>query len=225
MQPLAPQPSSPAPSPATAAPADCARSASWLGALVVVGIAIYVLLDIIAQRLPPHYNPISQAESDLGVGPYGWIMSLNFVIRGLIALALVAGLRRVLAPAARSNLGLALLVVWAVGDFLLAIFATDVPPHRPTLHGAIHLLVAIIIFVAVAVGELLLALRLGASARWAAAYPVLLAIAIAALLALLATVFHPARAHIDGLVERIFLGLALLWMLVAGIWLMLPRPD
>ena len=225
MRQSSPHPSSPAPLPATTAPADRERSATWLGALVIAGIVVYVALDILAQLLPPHYNPISQAESDLGVGPYGWIMSLNFVIRGLLALALVAGLWRALAPAARSGLGVALLLVWVVGDFLLAVFATDVPPHRPTLHGAIHLLVAIVIFVAVALGELLLALRLGADARWAAVRPALLALAIAALLALLVLLFHPARAPIDGLVERVFLGLALLWMLVAGVRLMLPRSD
>jgi len=32
---------------------------------VTLGIALYVVLDVIAQILPPHYNPISQAESDL----------------------------------------------------------------------------------------------------------------------------------------------------------------
>lgn len=213
----------PSPQPVTAAPVDRAQGAAWLGALVVGGIVVYVLLDIIAQALPPHYNPISQPESDLGVGPYGWIMSLNFIVRGLVALALVAGLRRAVSPVAWSGLGLTLLLVWAVGDLLLAIFATDVPPHGPTLHGAIHFLVAIVIFVMVAVGELLLASRLAADARWAALRPVLLAIAIEALVALVVLLFHPARAQIDGLVERVFLGLALLWMLVVGVRLMLPN--
>lgn len=219
MQSPSPQ-STPAPAPVAAA--NETRSATWLGMFVVLGIALYVALDIVAQLLPPHYNPITQPESDLGVGPYGWVMSLNFVVRGLIALALVMGLRRALAPRMRSEMGLALLVVWAVGDFLLAIFATDIPPAKLTLHGLIHLLVAILIFVAVALGELLLALPLVADPGWAALRPVLFAIALAALVAL---VVLPFRVNTTGLVERVFLGLALLWMLVVGVRLMLPSAN
>ena len=37
----------------------------------IIGIVLYLVLDIIAQLLPPHYSFITQAESDLAVGPYG----------------------------------------------------------------------------------------------------------------------------------------------------------
>ena len=48
--------------------------------LVIVDalIILYVVLDVVAQVLPPHYSPISQAESLLAVGPYGYIMTVNF---------------------------------------------------------------------------------------------------------------------------------------------------
>jgi len=38
--------------------------------VALVGVVLYLVLDAIAQVLPPHYNPLSQAESDLAVGPY-----------------------------------------------------------------------------------------------------------------------------------------------------------
>lgn len=194
------------------------RSAALFGWLVLAGVVLYVLLDVVAQLLPPHYNPISQAESDLGVGPYGWVMSVNFVVRGLIACALVAGLWRALAPATRPRLGLALLSIWAAGDALLAFFGADVAPHQATLHGAIHLVVALVIFVCVALGELILSIRLAADARWAAARPLLLTIACATLIAMIALFLRVLpRAHVGGLIERVFLGLALLWMVVAAL--------
>ncbi|MGH2487367.1 MAG: DUF998 domain-containing protein [Ktedonobacterales bacterium] len=200
------------------------RNAARFGALVVAGVILYLLLDVVAQLLPPHYNPIKQAESDLGVGPYGWIMSLNFVVRGLIALALVAGLRRSLASDARPRLALALLLIWAAGDVLLAVFRTDVPPHRATIHGVIHLAVAFIAFVAVALGELILSLRIAADPRWAAIRPLLLTLACAALVVMVALFLHVLpRAQISGLIERVFLGLVLLWMVVAGLWLIHVR--
>ena len=174
------------------------RQAAWLAVVVIAGIALYVILDVILQALPPHYNPISQAESDLGVGPYGWVMSINFAVRGL-------------------------LLVWALGDFLLAVFPTDVPPHRSTLHGAVHLVVAALIFLAVALGELILGLAAGRDPRWASLRPALLAIAALTLLALVILTVGPGRAQYFGLLERVFIGLALLWMLVVGVRLTRAR--
>jgi hypothetical membrane protein len=67
--------------------------------------ALYVALDIIAQALPPHYSPISQAESDLAVRPYGYVMSINFIVRGLLSLTAVLALRGI-DPRNRGNLTL-----------------------------------------------------------------------------------------------------------------------
>ena len=202
-----------------------ARAAARFGALAIAGIVLYVVLDIVAQALPPHYNPITQAESDLAVGQYGFVMTANFVVRGLLSLALIAGLSRGVAPAARSRAGLALLGAWAVGAFLLALFPTDVGSHV-SAHGAVHLVVALLAFIAAVVGEVLIAARLGADPRWAPLRPALLAIAIigaVALLFLFAGNGHAvtrAVGPIFGLVERVFIGLVLLWMLVAAVRLL-----
>ena len=53
---------------------------------VIAGIMLSVLLEVSVQLLPPHYNPLSQPESDLAVGPYGFLMALNFVVRGIVYL-------------------------------------------------------------------------------------------------------------------------------------------
>lgn len=192
----------------------------WMpGALTIAGVVLYLALDVLAQLLPPHYSPVRQAESDLAVGPYGYVMTINFVVRGALSLALVAGLARGVTAQARSMVGIALIGAWAVGAFLLALFPTDVSA-RLTIHGGIHLLVALVAFCAIALGELLVSLRIGADARWARIRPYLLACSIATLVALLAELVG-ARAStslgIGGLIERIFLGLALLWMLLVAI--------
>ena len=57
--------------------------------IVIAGVLLYVILDAIAHILPPHYSPIRDAESDLAVGPYGYIMTINFVNRGLLSLLFV----------------------------------------------------------------------------------------------------------------------------------------
>jgi hypothetical membrane protein len=162
---------------------------------------------------------VRQAESDLAVGPYGYVMTINFVVRGCLSLALVAGLMRGVTARARSTVGVALIGIWAVGAFLLALFPTDVN-SRLTVHGGIHLLVALVAFCAVAVGELLVSLRIGIDARWTSLRPYLLICSIATLVALLAELVGVRASEafgIGGLVERMFLGLALLWMLLVAI--------
>jgi hypothetical protein len=59
----------------------------------LVGIAFYVLVDAVLNFLAPHHGLVSQPESDYAVGPYGFLMSANFVLRGLFSLALVTALR------------------------------------------------------------------------------------------------------------------------------------
>ncbi len=181
-----------------------------------------MVLDVIAQALPPHYNPISQAESDLAVGPYGIIMTLNFVLRGLLSLALVAALALAISRPALSRAGLVLVGLWAVGAFLLAIFPTDIAGQTVTQHGKIHLLVASLAFLCGVIGELLLSWRFARDERWRALGSPSRVIAILALVALVAVVLgtsSAALAHVFGLIERIFIGLVLLWMLVIALQL------
>ncbi len=206
----------------SAASAQSERLAANLALVAIVGIVLYIVIDVIAQLLPPHYNPISQAESDLAVGPYGYLMTINFIIRGLLSLLLLIGLARSLSAQDRSLVGLILLGVWAVGALLLALFPTDIAGSgHVTLHGLIHLFVASIAFVCGAIGEFLLSLRLSASAdeRWRSMRIPMLTIAILALIALILLYFGSSFGlrNIGGLLERLFLGLVLLWILLVAL--------
>lgn len=64
--------------------------------LVVGAIFLYVLLDAITQSLHPHYSPIPNAESDLAVGPFGYIMAVNFLNRGILSLVFLYALSKTL---------------------------------------------------------------------------------------------------------------------------------
>lgn len=196
------------------------RQVARLANVAIAGIILYVILDVIAQALPPHYNPISQAESDLAVGPYSIVMTLNFVIRGLLSASLLLALIRATARAGRSRAGLVLLGVWTAGAVLLAIFPTDLSGSRHTIHGAVHLLVALIAFVSVAAAEVLLSLRFAADPRLRSLQVPAALLAAITVLALLADLVAPVllpNANVFGLCERVFLGLALLWMLVVAL--------
>lgn len=187
-----------------------------LTGLVIAGIALYVLLDVVAQALPPHYNPVSQAESDLAVGPYGFIMTANFVVRGLLSAAMLLVLVRIVIPSVRSRFGLLLFALWTASSFLLAVFPTDVVGSEHTLHGKIHLGLALIGFAAIALAEPLLSVSFPDTGPWAAARQPAQVIAWGTLLSVLLFILVRPRWDIGGLVERVFLGFALLWMLIVA---------
>ncbi|MGI0054573.1 MAG: DUF998 domain-containing protein [Thermoplasmata archaeon] len=202
---------------------DWPRSARWALWATILGIALYIALDVIAQLLPPHYNAISQAESDLGVGPYGWVMDLNFVVRGVLSLTFVYALYRVWPSASqRPNVGLALIGAWGVGAFILS-FNTATISGPATTHGTIHNLTAALAFLFAAVGALLVSYAMNSTPPWGAtrryAWPLAIVSAVALLALSVGTSFPRIDAHYFGLLERVFLGFVLLWMLVISILL------
>ncbi len=198
-----------------------------LFAATIAGIALYVVLDAIAQSLPPHYSPISQAESDLAVGPYGYVMAVNFVNRGIFSLLFLYGLAKSLRSKAGLRTGFGLFGVWAVGALILAVSPTDVSGPA-TVHGFVHLAVATLAFLGAGIGTVSLsrAFRRDPALRAAGRYSMpLAALALVFFFVLYGgpVVFPHTAAKVGGLVERVFIGLVLAWMLTVSA-LMFRRP-
>ena len=203
------------------------RDARRLFWVVIVGVVLYVILDAVAQLLPPHYSPIRDAESDLAVGPYGYIMTVNFLNRGFLSMVFLYALGKVTAmpgefaspeAAGRFRTGKIALWVWGVGAILLAIFPTDVPATPVSWHGAIHLVVALLAFIGGALGTLLLSLRFSDSRTLRGAKGVALAVAVMSVV-LLFVMLGGTGSRIGGLTERLFLGAVLLWITYVSAYL------
>jgi hypothetical membrane protein len=189
-----------------------------LARLTVAGVVVYVAIDVLLAFLRPAYSLLYNAESDYGRGPWYWVMDINFLLRCALSLAIAAALYKVARLDGRTRGGLALLVTWAICSGLLAFFA-DNPEGTPlTGSGVVHLVLAFIAFTCITIGTILISASLMSDPAWRPAAPVLLAISIAGALAYLllgsATKHHHAPG---GLYERIFLGLELLWIVVAAI--------
>ena len=109
-------------------PPPCSSSAMWRSTSA-------------PQPLPPHYSPISDADSNLAVGPFGWVMNLNFLGRGAMSVCLGAAIARTGPRTGARTTGVVLLIAAGIGSALLAFFATDIgPPTTPT--GYTHLAIA-----------------------------------------------------------------------------------
>jgi hypothetical membrane protein len=207
--------------------------ARLLFAVALAGCLLYVALDAVAQSLPPHYSPISQAESDLAVGPYGYIMTLNFINRGILslcflfALMLAANSADVASP--RLKRGGWLFGAWSVGALLLAAFPTDVPATPVSWHGAIHLVVAVIAFLGGAFGALYISLGMARNKSLEMARVLAVPLAYLSVVLCIVEIFGGGVvpgvvAHYGGLIERLFLGSVLLWVAaVSAQMLMKPK--
>jgi hypothetical membrane protein len=92
----------------------------------MAGVIAYVIVDVVLQFPPPHYSVVRDAENNLAVGPYGWIMNLNFLGRAATTACVVLGIRWVGHPERRRTAGLSLLAAGGAASAVLAFFPTDV---------------------------------------------------------------------------------------------------
>ena len=193
--------------------AACAR-------LVLSGIVLYAAIDTALVFLRPQFSILHSAESDYGsLGSWDWLMDLNFLLRGLLSLAAVRAVTLALRgqdASPRLRLGLRLLTIWAVASALLAFFPDD-PAGTPVhWHGVVHLVLAFVAFICVLVGALLVSHALRSLPRWAPVAVPLSVLAWGALIPLLLLGHtHLRRASIGGLYEKLFLGMELVWLLIA----------
>jgi hypothetical protein len=194
----------------------------WLG-IVIAGVLLAILLEAIAQVLPPYYSPISQTESDLAVGPYGFLEAINFFIRGVYTLIFLVALMNIIPKEYQSRSGLTLLGLSAIGKLIIAFVATDLTARPETVHGTVHALVAVLSFICGALGLLLIALSLRHDPNVHPSPLFLAGFAIVTFvwsLIVIATIVVSSQIGIWGLMERILSLLFNGWILIVsiGLW-------
>jgi hypothetical membrane protein len=203
-----------------------------LASVALAGAVLYVLVDVVLQLLPPHYSVISEAESNLAVGPYGWIMNLNFLARGVVTVCVVAALARFGPRTRLQQTGFALMLVAGACSAALAFLPTDITdPDAPglapaTALGTAHLAVAVLGFVTALIAFVLLTWWLRGSDRLRAAYPAAVVLTAVALVGLawlaVAVTLTPG---VIGLAERVCLAGVLGWVIAVAAVVRRRWPD
>ncbi|MHA7270133.1 DUF998 domain-containing protein [Arthrobacter sp. HLT1-20] len=187
----------------------------------MAGVGVYVLVDVVLQCLPPHYSVISDAESNLAVGPFGWIMNLNFLGRAVTTGCVIAAINRTGPTSGPRRTGVALLAAGGLCSAALAFFPTDIDAGSglavATTVGAVHLYVASAGFLAALAGTLLLTRWIRCVPELARAHRPAFALATIAAVGLASLVLAASlRPDVLGLAERICLAGILGWVLVVG---------
>lgn len=194
-----------------------------LATAAAVLVIAYVVVDIALQLVSPQHHPIGDAESNLAVGPLGWIMNLNFLGRGVMSVCLGAAFALTGHRTRARTLGVALLIAGGVCSALLALFVTDLgPPTTP--EGFIHVGVAAAGFaLALAAITVLTHWARGAGVRLGRAAAALLVVAWLGFVALV--IAAAAVPEVLGLVERLCLVGILGWAFVAAVGVARLRPE
>ena len=127
-------------------PRDSTRVRRAAATVAMVGVVLYVLIDVVLQFLPPHYSAISDAESNLAVGPFGWIMSINFFGRAILSTCAIIAIALTGGSTTTKRAGMMLFGVAGVCSGALAFFPTDIHTgggiSTTTTSGAIHVTLA-----------------------------------------------------------------------------------
>jgi Protein of unknown function (DUF998) len=126
---------------ATAKPVRAVRTISRTAALLsFAGAATFVVLLAALHFIKPELDPSWHFISEYAIGDYGWIMVLAFLSLALSYISLLVAIRSQLRTIA-GRIGLALLLVSALGLTIAAIFTTDpitVSKEAVTTEGTLH---------------------------------------------------------------------------------------
>jgi len=187
--------------------------------LALCGMAqpvVFAAFVVVEGLLEPRYSQVVDTISDYAVGPNGFLQDLSFWITGLLLVAFSIGLRNGL-PAKEPGGKVAplLLLVTGVCVFLVGFFVADLPGAPVTVHGDIHIALSFVAFVSLAAAIWVTWGAQRADPRWGVFASVSLGFGFAAAFALL--VFFGAQLPgLQGLVERLVLGVLFLWVAVTA---------
>jgi hypothetical membrane protein len=119
----------------------------------VIGPLLFIIVFLIEGATRPGYSAWRHAVSQLSLGDYGWINSINIILCGLFMLCFALGLRRILHPGKGSTWGPRLAALCGVLFIIAGIFAVNpglgYPPGVPptySLHGLIHAIAVTVFF-------------------------------------------------------------------------------
>jgi len=196
-------------------------SASALARAAISGLVVYVALDVALVFLRPEFSVLHSAESDYGSrGAWAWLMDLNFVLRCFLSIAVVVAIAQINRPRRRLRVGLILLTVWSLASGLLAFFPDDPVGTLTKTTGRIHVALAGIAFVAVALGTRVTTRALRSDPSWRPVIAPLAVFSYGAFIPVVLLAKSHLRPHsLGGLYEKLFLAAELGWLLLAAVWI------
>jgi hypothetical protein len=187
--------------------------------IAALATAIQAVALVMLHLLPTGYNPVRDAVSDYGVGPYRRWFWLQAVAGGVGCLALAIALAQ-LHPFTPTQAVIALIAATAA-RFLIPFFATDQDGNRfQTLHGTIHMILAVIAFGGLVWAATSLWSTLSHYPAWHGAEGALTIIPwimLGSVIAVVLAIRGPRLKPFFGVFERLFYLSSITWVLIVSI--------
>jgi hypothetical protein len=162
------------------------------------------------------YDPLQRFISEYAVGPYSIIMRIGFFCLGTGSFALVVALYSSIPRSARSHTALILLLSWSICVFVAGIFPADLVGSAETSSGNIHDKASLIGFVSIVLASFFL-LRFRRDERWKKYYRSSLLLSVIIMLAFLGFIASIVTEFpFIGLMQRIFILLVLIWLVITS---------
>jgi hypothetical protein len=215
------------------------EKSGWRIPLLVCGIVagpLFFAIFLIAGALRPDYDPLRHPVSSLELGPTGWVQSLNFILTGTLVVLFGIGIRSTVRKLGGGRTVPILFMLVGAGLIGAGLFAPDplsgyppgTPPAAvsPSLHRVLHDLFSTPVLTALPAACIILARRFAKRRRigWAI-YSALSAAMMIILFVMSSIAFAQGSplTPIGGLLQRLTLASAFLWMALLGLWsLMTP---
>ncbi len=201
------------------------RQSNSLRLLALCGIAapiIFAVLMTVAGFLYEGYSHATQAGSELGgvEAQYPIVQNASFFIVGILFIAFAFGLHRGIGDGKGSRLGPIFVGIFGIITVAQAFLPCDPGCDVISLIGALHNLTGLSSFLAVCIGILIIARRLKGDPNWQYYRGYSLITGVAAIVSLLAWIGVSKVAGIDavnGVLQRVFIGIVFLWIEVVAI--------
>ncbi len=193
---------------------------------------LFVVAFVVEGATRAGYDPVRYPVSLLAVGDFGWVQVVNFIVTGLLMLALAVGLRLAPQPLGGSTWGPLLVGVYAIGLLGAGIFVTDpvaaYPPGashqiQPSLHSTLHDLSSVVVLAALPAACLVFSRRFAARGeRGWATYSAGSGVVFAVGFILASAGFNQAETLIDvaGLLQRIAIAVGWGWLALLAVHLL-----
>lgn len=193
----------------------------------ILGPILYIVVITIVGYLHPDYNHISQSMSELGAidAPYKLIANtLGFPLLGLFMIAFAIGIDHGIKRNRASRVGPALVVLSGVSMIVTGIFPCDSGCIDVSRIGTTHSVFATIAAISFSIAPIFIAIRQWFDIRWKQYTLFSWVIAIVTLLLSMLYSLDIFESHI-GLLQRLSMGLPLIWMEVMSIKLLRISSD
>jgi hypothetical protein len=209
------------------------RTLVWCGAAAG---PLFVIAALVIGSFRERYNQLRLPISLLAVGNYGWIQIVNFVVCGLSMIALALGMRTILTGRGSTWAPLLIAIV-GLGLVGAGLSPTDpgqgFPPGGqaepgPTLHGHLHDVFSIAVFVGLPATMFVLARHFDERGElgWARCASIC-GVALAAGFIVILVAFNSEVwiANVAGLIQRLWVAIGFVFLSVMALHLLYVIPS